>query len=462
MGQQNSRDQITLIGAGLAGSLLAIFLAKRGYAVQIFERRPDMRQVDIPAGRSINLALSTRGIHALQQVGLKDEILKKVIPMRGRMIHPVEGALKFQPYSPNPANAINSISRAQLNEVLMTAAEQHGVQIHFNMKCTGMNYKTGELFLQDQTSGQTRTIQPERVIGTDGSASALRTAMLRISRFNFSQQYIEHGYKELTIPPGENGQFQLEKNALHIWPRRSFMLIALPNLDGSFTCTLFLPFEGPNSFETLNNESRVLSFFKTHFPDAVPLLPNLLDDFFHHPTGALVTIRCFPWHVREQTLLLGDAAHAIVPFFGQGMNCAFEDCTVLDGFIEKYAPDWEKVFAEYEAVRKPDTDAIAEMALENFIEMRDRVADDRFFLQKQIELELERRFPGKFVSRYEMVTFTRIPYAEAQRLGKIQAQILQELSESAQNLNQVNWQKAEKLLNQKLETAKSLSPGEIS
>lgn len=451
MSQLNKSNKITLIGAGLAGSLLSIYLARRGFQVEVYERRPDMRKTKISAGRSINLALSARGIHALKEVGLHDEIMKIAIPLKGRMIHAHDGKLTFQPYGRLEHEVIYATSRAQLNMCLMDSAERHaGVQIYFNQTCTGMNLKTGEVGLHNEMSGSDTVFPSTTVIGTDGSASAIRMEMLKTGRFNFSQQYLEHGYKELLIPSGPNGEFLLEKNALHIWPRHTYMLIALPNIDGSFTCTFFFPFVGEESFASLNTEEKALSFFKKQFPDALPLMPTLLNDFFNNPTGAMVTIKCDPWHVEDKVALLGDAAHAIVPFFGQGMNCAFEDCTYLDAIIEKHGDDWKKVFEEYEELRKINTDAIADMALENFIEMRDRTADPKFLLKKKVERALEEKFPEVFIPKYSMVSFHRIPYSVALAKGKIQDKILAELCGSINSVEELDWQRADALIRKDL------------
>jgi kynurenine 3-monooxygenase len=447
----NATEKITLVGAGLAGSLLAIFLARRGLQVDVYERRPDLRQVDSSAGRSINLAMSTRGIYALQQVGLYEAVERLIIPMRGRVIHPIAGPLHFQPYGQDAAEVLHAISRADLNKALLQAAEAcPGVRIFFHEQCRGVQVNTGVLTLYNTTTGTARSVPIERVIGTDGSASAIRTSLLSVGRFNFSQEYLAHGYKELLIPPGPDGGFQIEKHALHIWPRGTYMLIALPNLDGSFTCTLFLPFEGENSFASLASPDTVCTFFQQQFPDTVPLLPDLVEQFFGNPTGALVTIKCFPWHVGNRVLLLGDAAHAMVPFYGQGMNCAFEDCTVLDACMAQYHPDWERIFREFEQRRKEHTDAITDMAISHFIEMRDRVADTKFLLQKRLELELERKYPEIFIPQYAMVTFRRIPYAVAMRKGQVQEQILHELCAPIERLEDVDWDQADRLIRQRL------------
>jgi len=319
----------------------------------IYERQSDMRKSQISAGRSINLALSTRGIKALNDVRLDKKILKDSIPMRGRMMHALNGDLTFQLYGKEESEVIYSISRAQLNKVLMSEAENKlGVKIHFDEKCIGMDLDTGEIELQNKVSGEYKTISTDIVIGADGANSAIRRSMLTRKGFNFSQQFLKHGYKELTIPAGSKNKYMMENNVLHIWPRGSYMLIALPNLDGSFTCTLFLPFKGEYGFDHLKTKDTVESFFESKFPDVLPLMPTLTKDFFSNPTDYLVTVKCDPWHVRDRVLLLGDSAHAIVPFFGQGMNCAFENCTYLDEFIQNLSPNWNDIFIEYGKLRK--------------------------------------------------------------------------------------------------------------
>jgi kynurenine 3-monooxygenase len=445
------RDEtITLIGAGLNGPLLGLELVKRGFRVEIFERRPDMRSVRLSAGRSINLALSTRGIYALNQSGLWAEMQKIIIPMKGRMMHSVSSELTFQRYGKNDAEVINSISRAELNIALMNAAEEHGVQIRFQQRCTGIDFEKGMIRVRDEASKEERAIAAKVVIACDGSGSAIRNAMLKRSRFNFSQQYLDYGYKELTIPAGPGGKHLLETNALHIWPRGNYMLIALPNIDGTFACILFLPFEGPDSFEQLTSPSAVEQLFQARFPDAVPLMPNLVDNFFANPTGAMVTVKCSPWHVGGRTLLLGDAAHAIVPFFGQGINCGFEDCTVFLELLDRHAEDWESLFAEFERARKANTDSIADMAVENFVEMRDRVADPRFLFRKKVELALEAKYPNRFVPKYGMVTFHRVPYATALRRGQAQEKILNALCDSIDRIDDLDWNLANHLIHSEL------------
>jgi kynurenine 3-monooxygenase len=439
-------ETVSLIGAGLNGPLLALGLVKRGFRVAIYERRPDMRQVRISAGRSINLALSARGIHALAEAGLWNEMCNIIIPMKGRLMHSTTSELTFQPYGKDDAEVINSISRAELNISLINAAEAQGVQIHFQHRCAGIDLKSGTLQLRNGRKGDDRTIKSTVVIGCDGSASAIRSEMLKLSRFNFSQQYLDYGYKELTIPAGPNGEHVLETNALHIWPRGNYMLIALPNIDGTFACILFLPFEGPDSFAQLSTRSEVIEFFQSRFPDAVSLMPDLADNFFANPTGAMVTIKCSPWHADGRALLLGDAAHAIVPFFGQGINCGFEDCSCLLELLDRHGADWERVFREFESARKINTDAIADLAVENFVEMRDRVADPRFLFRKKVELALEAKYPRLFVPKYSMVTFHRIPYATALKRGQVQDLMLTELCDGINRIEELDWSKADRLV----------------
>lgn len=439
-------ETVTLVGAGLNGPLLALGLVKRGYRVEIYERRPDPRRVRISAGRSINLALSTRGIHALTEAGLWDGMRRIVIPMKGRMMHSAASELTFQPYGKNETEVIDSISRAELGIALMNAAESQDVKIHFQQQCTGIDLKSGTLRLRDERTGQDRTLDAGVVIGCDGSASAIRGEMLRLSRFNLSQQYLDYGYKELMIPATPGGKHALDTNALHIWPRGDYMLIALPNVDGTFACILFLPFDGADSFAQLTSPVAVVECFRTRFPDAFPLMPNLAENFFANPTGAMVTIKCSPWHVGAKALLLGDAAHAIVPFFGQGINCGFEDCTALLELLDRHGADWGRVFGEFENARRINTDAIADMAVENFVEMRDRVGDPRFLFRKKVELALEAKYPRRFVPKYAMVTFHRIPYATALRRGQVQERMLTELCDPITRVEDLDWLKADRLI----------------
>jgi kynurenine 3-monooxygenase len=421
------KKEITIIGAGLVGSLLSIYLSREGYKVKVFERRADMRKEKISAGRSINLALSDRGIKALEQVGVMDEIRKICIPMHGRFIHNADGSTAFQPYG-KEGQFINSVSRAELNKKLMDLAEYHGVQISFHHKCETIDWQKQTIIFE--TPGNQQTVEGfELCFASDGAFSAGRLQhQLQFDRFQYSQYYIDFGYKELHIPPGDHENFRMEKHALHIWPRGNYMLIALPNSDGSFTCTLFFPFDGEPSFASLNTKEKVKLFFEQTFTDAVPLMPSLAEDFFTNPTSSLVTVKCYPWIRGSEFALIGDAAHAIVPFFGQGMNCGFEDCFVLSSLISKYDNDWKSILAEYQQLRKPDADAIAELALNNFIEMRDKVADPKFLLQKKIEAKLYEKYPEKWMPAYSQVTFSpHIRYSEALRRGQIQEEIMKDV-----------------------------------
>jgi len=416
---------ITVIGAGLVGSLLSIYLAKRGHKVQLFERRPDMRKEKIIAGRSINLALSDRGWKGLEGVGIADEIRKIAIPMHGRMIHDITGKTNFQPYGKD-GQAIYSVSRGELNKKLMDLVEaQNNTAIFFSQRCVDIDLEKATALFSD-AENKTNKVSSDMIFGTDGAYSELRHRMMFTDRFDYSQDYLKEGYKELTIPPAEDGDWRMEKNALHIWPRGKFMLIALPNFDGSFTCTLFFPFEGEYSFSSLDTKEKMLNFFNKTFPDAVQLMPTLEHDYFHNPTSSLVIMRCFPWSYKDKALLLGDAAHAIVPFYGQGMNCGFEDCTVLEQIMQQ-ENDWQTIFKKFETERKPNSDAIAELALQNFIEMRDLVADEKFVLRKKIEAKLSAEFPDKWLPLYSMVTFSDIPYSTAWNEGKRQDALMQKV-----------------------------------
>src|SRR5256886_87930 len=418
--------KFVLIGSGLAGGLLAAYLGRRGYDVDLYERRGDPREGSMLEGRSINLALSTRGIHALQQIGIADEVLKHAIPMRGRMIHEKSGGLHFAPYDVDPNKHINSIGRAALNTTVIEAAQRYpNVRVHFNHKCTEVDLDSATAQLLNTSTSQQLNASGDAVIGVDGAFSAVRQSMqLKIDNFQYDESYLAHGYKELTIPPGRNGSWQMEKFSLHIWPRKTFMMIALPNPDGSFTCTLFWEFEGPHSFATTKTDDDVRRFFSEEFPDAVPLMPNLLDDFRNNPTGSLVTIRCAPWFYKDKVALVGDAAHAVVPFYGQGMNAAFGDCVVLDECLAEFPQDRRRAFAEYFERRKLNADALADLALENFIEMRDKTASHAFRAKKKLDHFLEAALPGIYLPLYTMVTFTRIPYGDAARRARLQDRIV--------------------------------------
>src|SRR5438874_2805568 len=412
--------KFALIGSGLAGGLLAAYLGRRGYEVDLYERRADPREGNIVGGRSINLAISTRGIHALEQIGIAREALQHAIPMRGRMIHDRSGELHFSPYDVDPKKCINSIGRAALNTTVIEAAQRYpNVRVHFNHKCTDVHLESASAELE--TAEGTVTAGGDAVIGVDGAFSAVRKSMQRdIASFQYDESYLAHGYKELTIPPGPDGSWRMEKNALHIWPRKSFMMIALPNPDASFTCTLLWEFEGPRSFATTKTDDDVRRFFEEEFPDAVSLMPSLLEDFRNNPTGSLVTIRCAPWFYWDKVCLVGDAAHAVVPFYGQGMNAAFEDCVVLDERLEKFQNNRERAFAEYFSRRKENADALADLAIGNFIEMRDKTTSRTFRAKKKIDHALEAALPGIYLPLYTMVTFTRIPYATAAKRARVQ------------------------------------------
>src|SRR5437660_175219 len=416
--------KFVLIGSGLAGGLLAAYLGRRGYDVDLYERRADPREGNMVGGRSINLALSTRGIQALEQIGIADKVLKHAIPMRGRMIHPARAGdrIIFAPYDIDPNKHINSIGRAALNTTVIEAAQRYpNVRVHFNHKCIAVDIDSATARLFNTSTNQPLSASADSIIGVDGAFSAVRQSMqLKIDNFQYDESYLAHGYKELTIPPGPNGSWQMEKNALHIWPRKSFMMIALPNPDGSFTCTLFWEFEGPRSFATTKTDDDIRRFFEEEFPDAVPLMPNLLDDFKENPTGSLVTIRCAPWYYKDKIALVGDAAHAVVPFYGQGMNAAFEDCVVLDECLAQFPEDRQRTFAEYFQRRKLNADALADLALENFIEMRDKTASRAFRAKKKLDHFLEAALPGVYLPLYTMVTFTRIPYAQAAGRARVQ------------------------------------------
>jgi len=421
--------EVTILGAGLVGSLLGIVLRKRGHEVTIYERRPDMRAANMSAGKSINLAMSARGWKALELAGLKEDMEPIAIPMYGRYLHQPDGNTAFQPYSKNN-EAIYSVSRGELNRKLMTLAEKNGAKISFEHRCKGVNVE-GNVVEFEAHGGETKTVTADLLFGADGAFSALRESYTKLPRVNASQNYLEYGYKELTIVPGKNGEWVMEKNALHIWPRGKYMMIALPNTDGTFTCTLFMPFEGEGmAFDKLQTEADVTALFDAQFADAKALMPGLLEDFFANPTGLLITTHIFPWHYKDKSALIGDAAHAIVPFYGQGMNAGFEDCTVLSTLLDAHGDNWDAILKDYEKKRKPNGDAVASLALQNFTEMRDKVADPMFLERKKIEKELGKRYPEQFVSVYEMVSFSHTPYDTAlqciQAQDRLLAQIMHE------------------------------------
>ncbi|QXP79925.1 MULTISPECIES: FAD-dependent oxidoreductase [Winogradskyella] len=421
----NKQQNILIIGAGLCGSLLALRLGQRGYNVTVYEMRPDLRTTDISAGRSINLAFSDRGNKAMKLVGLEDKVKELCIPMNGRMIHDKESNTFLSNYSGRDHQYINSISRGELNALLLTEAEKHeNVKIHFNKKCKSVDFENTAALFQDYNSKDEFVEDADIIIATDGAGSALRKSYYLGKKFlfSFSQDYLTHGYKELSILPTENGDYKTYKNALHIWPRSSFMLIALPNLDGSFTVTLFLSYaEGEYNFNNLTTPELVTEFFQKEFPDALEIMPNLVDDFFENPTAALGTVKCSPWHYKGNTLLIGDSAHAIVPFYGQGMNASFEDVVEFDKVLDQNLENWEATFTAYEKNRKKDTDAIADLAIDNFHEMKGHVSNPIFQEKRKIEMALEKEFPTAYNSKYSLVTFNEtVGYREAMLRGRAQ------------------------------------------
>lgn len=419
------KQKFIIVGAGLGGALLATRLGQMGYPVDVYEIRGDLRDLENAGGRSINLALSYRGICALEQAGLSECVLKAAVPMPGRMIHSRAGELTFQPYGNHAGQAINSVSRAGLNCILLDAAEAcDNVRLTFNRKCSGVDLESGEVTFVDTVTHESSTADGAIIVGADGAFSAVRSSMQRLDRFNYRQDYLEHGYKELVIPPGPDGAFRIEKNALHIWPRRSFMMIALPNIDASFTVTLFWPHEGPNSFDSIKTEAEIVGLFKREFPDAIEHMPTLVEDYLRNPASSLATVRCAPWYWRDKVVLLGDAAHAVVPFYGQGMNASFEDVLVLTECIERDAPDWRRCFEQYHRERKDNVDTLADLAIGNFIEMRDHTGKRLFLLKKKKEKLLHRLLGSWYVPLYSMATFTRMPYVEAVTRAKRQDRVV--------------------------------------
>lgn len=439
--RNSMKKNIVIVGGGLVGSVLACFLAKRGNKVSVYERRSDMRTAGYIGGRSINLALSNRGWATLERVGLRAAIEEIAIPMKGRTVHNLDATTAFIPYG-NDGQAIYSVSRGELNKALVNEAEKfEGVQFYFDERCEDVDFKNNVITFENAITQKISTVKADLIIGADGAFSEVRYRMQKVTpNFTFSQTFETYGYKELHIPADATGNFQIEKNALHIWPRKSFMMIALPNIDGTFTCTLFAPFHGENSFDTVKTAEDVEAYFTKHFPSAVPLMPTLKEDFLNNPTSSLATIRCYPW-VYQNTALIGDAAHGVVPFYGQGMNCGFEDVRILDELLDESHDDWESTLDNYQKSRKPNADAIADLALYNFIEMRDLSAQPEFQLRLKIEKKIAAEFPGKFNTLYSMVTFDQTPYAEAKRQGEKQSELLDQIMRLSNIENK--WESAE-------------------
>ncbi len=420
--------EATIVGAGLVGSLWAVYLSKAGYNVKIFERNSDMRRESFTAGKSINLATSYRGWKALDNVGIGDEIRKIAIPMYGRTIHDAAGNTTFHTYGVNN-QAIFSVSRRELNCKLMDLAEQSGkTTFYFNELCTQVDLVNTISVFENSLSGKKTKIKSDVIFGTDGAFSAVRyNAMQKCDRFNYSQHYIEDGYREILLPANEDGTHKLHRDSLHIWPKGRFMLIALPNFDGSFTCTLFMPFEGHrHCFKNLTGKDKVEAFFKEVFPDFFELMPSVADSWEKHPLASLVIIKCFPW-VQNNTALMGDAAHATVPFYGQGMNCGFEDCSVMWDLMNKHKENWTKIFEEYQLLRKPNGDAVQELSLQNYLVMRDKVADEEFLTQQKFEKRINELYPEKYLPLYSMVSFSDIEYSKALKLGNEQDAKIKEI-----------------------------------
>lgn len=430
------QKSVTILGAGLVGSLWGVILAKKGYEVTIYERRPDMRLANIGAGKSINLAMSNRGWKAIDLAGLRQDIEEIAIPMTGRFLHQKDGTHTFQAYGKN-GEAIYSVSRGALNMKLMDLAEQNGVTIKFEHKCNHVNLANNTLTIEDK-QGQVQDIAVPLLFGADGAHSSLRQAYTLIDRVNSSRYFINSGYKELYIPAGPNGSFLMEKNALHIWPRGEYMMIALANYDGSFTCTLFFPYEGQPSFASLKSDADVQAFFEYEFSDAVALMPELVKYYNQNPIGSLITTRIAQYAYQDKSCLIGDAAHAIVPFYGQGMNAGFEDCTILYQLMEEYKEDWGTIFERFNAIRPMNGHAVADLALENFIEMRDKVADPRFLERKKIEKELGLLYPNEFLSVYEQVSFSQTPYAEAMTSIQAQDELLEKILNHSNFFESIN------------------------
>lgn len=443
-------QKIAVVGSGLVGTLLAIYLRKLGHTVHVYDRSEDIRKVEF-SGRSINLVMSNRGWKTLEDIGLEDEIKKIGIPVDKRAIHLKDGNLNYQNYG-KEGEAIFSLSRGVLNRRMIDLAEKAGAEFFFNRKIWDVSLATATLYEGETEQGEWTELKYDMVFGADGAFSRIRHRMQRQSMFDYSQEFMKLGYKELHIPANPDGTHKIDKNSLHIWPRGNFMLMALSNLDGSFTCTLFMPFEGENSFELLKDESTLVDFFANYFPDTKEVIPDLVRDFFKNPTSYLAIMKCYPWTYEDKVALIGDSAHAIVPFYGHGMNAGFEDITILNEMISKYGDDWKTIFSEYQKSRKPNADAIAELSRRNFVEMSSKTADENFLLQKKIEKWFSDKHPDKWLPLYSRVTFSLQPYSEALAIGDFQNEIMEEILKTNNIQEKWNSQEVENLILSKLKS----------
>lgn len=437
---------ITIIGAGLAGTLCALYLARRGYEVDIFESRSDVRNSPVDYGRSINLALSCRGLTSLETVGLKDEVSKLIVPMRARAIHEANGEVHYQPFGRHKEEYINAISRTDLNSLLLNQAEANPkIHLHFDMKLIHLDIHAKKIVFETK-QGEAKEYHYKRLIGADGAPSQVRETLMSEGIVQSTREFLTHSYKELSI--SKQHTVGMAREHLHLWPRDAFMLLGNPNPDDSITGSLFLANEGKDSFSTLTNEENLISFFKREFPDAFKVMPNLVDEFFGNPTGHMSTIKCSPWYYRDECLLIGDAAHGIIPFFGQGMNCAFEDCRILNQLLDQFKDDWSRVMPMFYGQRKINTDAVAEMSMDNYHEIHSDIRRPKFLLEKQVERELMLRYPERYVSKHVLVMFTNTPYALAKAHGEVQMQLLETLCGSIHDMNELNWHEVDKLMNE--------------
>ncbi len=449
MSAQLHSTQATVVGAGPVGCVLAMLLVRHGFDVRMYEMRPDMRTSELDGGRSINLVLTDRGLRALEMFGLRDKVLEITVPVLGRMLHALDGETSFQPYGKDESECNYSVSRGKLNEFLLDAAEDAGVTIAFEKTCIGANFEAGQLDVAD-ADGNVTTVDAGVIFGADGAPSAVRQALVDAGIVDERVDMLEHGYKELPFPSGEDGKYAMAGHALHIWPRGDHFLMGLANLDGSFTGTIYLPWKGVHGFDELDERAHVRQFFEEDYPDAIPLLDDDFEaEFLANPNGKLGTVRCAPWHLDDRVLLVGDAAHGIVPFFGQGLNCGFEDCVVLDELMAA-SDDLAEVFAAFDARRKPNTEAIADMALDNFDEMREKVADPEFLLAKAVEHRIEQEMPEIYRSRYAIVMYSDLPFRFAFEVGEVQEAILAELTVAIERADQADLERARELIEARL------------